>query len=146
MIKLPALACLFLLATGSAVAKDCSPADEEAADMATDHLTSWQAVRDNYARYSQCDDGSIAEGNSEAVVRLLVDKWSTIPELDALTKQNASFEAWVLKHINTTADGEDLATIERNAKENCGDGSKKICAKVGDVAKQALQEMTAPVP
>lgn len=79
MRRLATLACLFLVATGSAVAKDCSPADEEAADMATDYLTNWQAVRDSYARYRQCDDGSIAEGNSEAVVRLLVDKWNTIP-------------------------------------------------------------------
>jgi len=146
MRRLATLACLFLVATGSAVAKDCSPADEEAADMATDYLTNWQAVRDSYARYRQCDDGSIAEGNSEAVVRLLVDKWNTIPELVALTKQNADFESWVLKHIDTTVNGEDLESIERNAKENCGDNRKKICSKISSAASQALQELTAPAP
>lgn len=146
MRRLATLACLFLVATGSAGAKDCSPADEEAADMATDYLTNWQAVRDSYARYRQCDDGSIAEGNSEAVVRLLVDKWNTIPELVALTKQNADFESWVLKHIDTTVNGEDLESIERNAKENCGDNRKKICSKISSAASQALQELTAPAP
>ena len=74
------------LSVSNALADECTIKDAEAAEQAVDHLTSWQVMNDNFTRFHQCDEGSIAEGNSEAVIRLLVDKWETLPKLSVLTK------------------------------------------------------------
>lgn len=49
--------------------KTCTPHQAEAADAMVDHLTDWAQVEVAFRKFAQCDDGSIAEGNSEAVVR-----------------------------------------------------------------------------
>ncbi|MDK9362796.1 MULTISPECIES: hypothetical protein [Lelliottia] len=144
MNRIIPIAALFLLAMSNAMAKDCTPADAEAADLAVDSLSSWQAVSENYSHYGQCDDGSIAEGNSEAVIRLLVDKWNTLPALDALAKKNPAFGDWVLNHIDTTLDSGDLEAVARRAQKNCPDHSKQLCEKVGSAADQALEEQKDP--
>lgn len=138
------VAVLFLLVMSNAMAKDCTPADAEAADLAVDSLSSWQAVSDNYSHYGQCDDGSIAEGSSEAVIRLLVDKWNTLPALDELVKKNLAFGDWVLNHIDTTLDSGDLEAVARRAQKNCPDHSKLLCEKVGSAANKALEEQKDP--
>jgi hypothetical protein len=50
-----------------------------------------------------CDDGSIAEGFSESVTRLLADDWEALPALQSLTTMDASFQTFVLRHIDETA-------------------------------------------
>src|SRR5262245_46343165 len=61
--------------------KVCSPEQAQAADQLVDSLDSWSAVNTYFTKYEHCDDGSIAEGSSEAIARLLADKWSTLPQL-----------------------------------------------------------------
>ncbi|HZX27697.1 MAG TPA: hypothetical protein VFF16_11535, partial [Telluria sp.] len=65
-----------------------------------DRLESWAALDQARRRFSHCDDGSIAEGFSEAVARLLVDRWKTLRMLTLLARQDARLTSFVLKHID----------------------------------------------
>lgn len=70
MFMKPFCMALVLVASCGAHAKTCLPKDAEAADAATDNLDSWIKLEWALKKYGHCDDGSIAEGNSEAVARL----------------------------------------------------------------------------
>lgn len=129
-----------LLSSSNALAGVCIPKDAEAAEQAVDHLTSWQAMNDNFIRFHQCDEGSIAEGNSEAVIRLLVDKWEALPKLSMLTRQNTAFETWVLNHINSTLDSGDLQTTVNLATSQCPASESALCKKIVNAAQAAIHE------
>lgn len=129
-----------LLLSSNALAEVCIPEDAEAAEQAVDHLTSWQVMNDNFTRFHQCDEGSIAEGNSEAVIRLLVDKWETLPKLSVLTRQNAAFETWVLSHIDSTLDSGDLQTTVDLATSQCPASESTLCRKIVKAAQAAIHE------
>lgn len=128
------------LSVSNALAGECTIKDAEAAEQAVDHLTSWQVMNDNFTRFHQCDEGSIAEGNSEAVIRLLVDKWETLPKLSVLTRQNAAFETWVLSHIDSTLDSGDLQTAVNLATSQCPASESTLCRKIVKAAQAAIHE------
>lgn len=131
---------LFLALTIGAAAEagTCTPKDAEAADAAIDHLDTWADVYGNFKKYGHCDDGSIAEGNSEGVARLLVDKWQTLPQLGALIKRHPAFRAYVLRHIDTTLNTDDLDRIADSASTACPKGSERLCASLKEAATKAV--------
>ncbi|WP_312455356.1 hypothetical protein [Pseudescherichia sp.] len=139
---------IFLLVTiflsaSNAIAGECTIKDAEAAEQAVDHLTNWQAMNDNFTRYRQCDEGSIAEGNSEAVIRLLVDKWKTLPELGSLTKKSPAFENWVLSHIDSTLDSDDLQKTVNLATSQCPVSERALCQQISQAAQAAIHEFNS---
>jgi hypothetical protein len=141
-LALPALG-VFLVVSGCAQAKSqsktCRPAQAEAADEMVDTLNDWNIVNDYFKKYSYCDDGGIAEGSSEAIARLLVDHWDTLPELFKLVSRDRSLESFVLHHINTTLNTDDLNRIERNSSLVCPQGAASLCAGMREAAVQALK-------
>jgi len=92
--------------------KNCTERDAEAADIAVDNLDSWDALHKNYIAYAQCDDGSIAKGNSDAMARLLVDKWQEIAKLQSLRNRDSGFEKYIMRHIDATLDADDADTSQ----------------------------------
>jgi hypothetical protein len=132
----------FTLASGStgvchAHAKLCSPTDAEAAETAVDQLDSWTEVQLAVKKYSHCDDGSIAEGNFEAVSRLLVDHWATLPLLTELVKRDPALQRFVLRHIDATLDTGDLGKIAAYASTRCPKGSAHRCGQLAKAATGA---------
>ena len=118
--------------------KTCTPKDAEAADAAIDTLDSWTKVAQSVKRFSHCDDGSIAEGYSEAVARLLVDKWDTMPELATLIKHNSALKPFVLRHIDSTLDTNDLNQIKKLAVSSCPTKEfASLCKDINRAAKKA---------
>ena len=134
------IAILFL--SGGVYAADCSTVEEmDTADTAIASIQDWQGIKSFFEKYKQCDSGSMAEGVSAVVVRLLAGEWGTTSQLDALTSHNKAFESWVVGHIDTTANGADLEVIRDNAKVKCAEENKKICEKIQVAANKALQEL-----
>lgn len=125
--------------TVPAQAKTCSPKEAEAADAMVDHLDDWAKVETTFKKYGHCDDGSIAEGNSEAVVRLLVDRWQALPRLSPLLKRDPGLRKFVLRHVDGTADSEDLDKIRQLSASSCPQGMMEFCQDLGQAAVQAAQ-------
>lgn len=117
--------------------KVCSEREATAADAMVDHLDSWSQVNVAFTKYGHCDDGEIAEGNSEAIARLLVDHWETLPQLDALIRHNPRLKPFVLRHIDTTLDTGDLAKIGTLAASACPAGMANLCRDLSTAAARA---------
>jgi len=131
---------LALMVATTAQARTCTPNDAEAADAAVDHLDTWEAIDRNFRKFGHCDDGSIAEGNSEAVARLLVDQWQTLPQLAALIKRHPALKSYVLRHLDTTLNTDDLTRIVELASSACPQGQQALCSSLKAAASKASKQ------
>ncbi|WP_313668046.1 hypothetical protein [Atlantibacter sp.] len=121
-------------------AHECTQQDK--AESLVDSLYTWSDISTFQKRYASCDEGSISEGVTESVVTLLSKKWSTVAELQALINRNPMLEPWVLEHINTTANDQDLESIVVSAQKKCPSDSQRLCKRIETAASQALQELS----
>jgi hypothetical protein len=100
------------------------------ADSATDNMKDWPTVYRVFKKYGKCDDGGIAEGNSDAIVQLLAMHWSSVGELSKLTKKDPMFERFVLGHIDGTVDYDQEKMIVAHARGECPSGMRKLCKRL----------------
>ncbi len=84
-----------------------------------DRLNSWAELRAMFRRFGRCDDGGIAEGNSEAVARLLADHWNALPQLETMSRVDPGFRDWVRRRVDETLALKDIRKIELKAESNC---------------------------
>ncbi|RKR42864.1 hypothetical protein [Paraburkholderia sp. BL17N1] len=121
------VAVLGFLSMSLAYGKACTEHDAVGADAMVDSITTWDAASVAFTKYGQCDDGDIAEGYSEAIARLLVDRWNTLPRLGQLIKRNPSLKGFVLRHIDSTLDTADLDKIKGLSTSSCPSGMETFC-------------------
>lgn len=131
------LFCLALMWLPPAQSKTCSVREAEAADAMVDRIDGWTRVAEAYKKFGHCDDGGIAEGNSEAVARLLVDQWQTLPMLAKLVERDPALKRYVLRHIDTTLDTDDLEKIKSLASSSCARGLASLCRELAAAAARA---------
>jgi len=105
-------------------------------------LHTWDLYR-SFGLFKSCDDGAYAEGYSESVARILVDRWTTLPRLCFLGTKNGAFRKFVLKHVDGTLDTKDIETIKTNAKTRCPHGLQSLCADLEKQANAALKDAGA---
>jgi hypothetical protein len=118
----------------------CGTAESEKADLEASRLSTWDALFHSYKRFSACDDGSIAEGYSESVGRILTDRWETLPRLAVISAANKGFQKFVLRHVDATLDSRDLKRIRANASHRCTAGEESLCEQLATAANKALKE------
>ena len=99
-----------------------------AVDGVAAKLSQWKDVFETYRRYSHCDDGAIAEGFTDSIARLLASKWESLPEMAAIADKNPDFKAFVLRHVDASADPRDLQRIAEFAKSKCLPQYRALCA------------------
>lgn len=124
----------------NAAAKSCTQAETEAAQTVVEGIDSWPQLAKAQQRFSLCDVGAVAEGNSEAVVRLLVDHWASVSELADVAARNPSFLQFVLRHLDTTLDAADLARVAQLATTQCPRENRRLCTRLANAAKRAIAE------
>ncbi|HZC24296.1 MAG TPA: hypothetical protein VE866_13215, partial [Candidatus Binatia bacterium] len=110
----------------------------------TDSLRTWDALYKSYRSYQRCDDGAIAEGYSESVIRILADHWSTLPQLSRLAKHDAQFRRFVIRHVDATLNSDDVMLVRSKAKTACPEGSNKLCSDLAKQTDAALKEAGSP--
>ena len=136
-----ALIALAIAAVGSnAAAKACRAAEFEAAEAAFRSIDSWQRLALAHQRFSQCDVGYVAEGNSKGIVRLLVDHWDSVWELSIVAAKQPAFLHFVLRHLDTTVNDADLEHIVQLATAQCPSGNRALCKSLVRAAKKAMAE------
>lgn len=111
------------------------------ADPALGALRTWSDLHAWHKNYPKCDDGYFAEGLSEFVVASLAKRWETLHLLKAETIADHKFEEFVLKHIDSTTDEDDLAVVIRNAKAKCPAKLGAFCKRIAKKARVALKEI-----
>ena len=131
-MKIRPTALLLVLLTAATVvhSKECTQAEGIAAEEQTDYLDSWTKVYHAYVRYGHCDDGGVAEGYSDAVVKLLSRRWKRLGELASLIGRDSTFGKFVFRHIDETADTNDLVAIENLAKNKCPTDYGELCGRI----------------
>ncbi len=131
---------ILTLTTFSPDAALCPSQTFEKADIAMDTLTSWRAVDDFYTRYRNCDDGYILEGTSDRIARLLVDEWYRLEELSPLIKVRPPLADYILSHISTHTDKEDLEKLQFLSSSQCKIANQKFCERLHFATVLALKE------
>ena len=138
------LICFWVLVFSASIAcaqqHPCTDAEVDTAMAQADTLRSWDALYRSYKLYRQCDDGAIAEGYSESVVRILADHWSTLSRLVTLSRRDPRFRRFVLEHVGATTNPDDLKKIRISANTQCPPRLGAICADLAKQADAALKE------
>jgi hypothetical protein len=116
----------------------CSTAQALAAETGVDGLKSWADLYAAFKQFRACDDGAIAEGWSDFTARSLAKKWGTLSDLQQLVAKDGAFHRFVIKHIDSTADNEDLRLALANALEHCPRRARGLCNEIAAAARQAL--------
>jgi hypothetical protein len=121
---------LFSLLGVSAWAGECTRQDADGADAALDHMASWQSIASVFRRFSKCDEGSIAEGFSDRISRLLADHWEQVPNLIALSRTTPGLESFVVRHLDETISLPDARKIEKLAWNSCPKEAEALCRRI----------------
>jgi hypothetical protein len=117
----------------------CSPRQLRAAEKAVSDLGTWTKLHSFFSRFAGCDDGGIADGITEAVVRLMSDRWEDLQLLADGTKKDPGFAKFVLTHVDSTADTDDLKKILGYSSQRCPSNLSHLCKQIRDAAQTALR-------
>jgi hypothetical protein len=90
----------------------------------------WAGLYRLFKEFGACDDGAIGEGFSEDVTQLLLKRWAHIDALNHLIAADKSFEGFVLRHIDSTLDDDELTAIAHNARSHCPTGQSQLCRSI----------------
>lgn len=129
---------LFLLACLAtplaSFAKECTREEAMAAEDIAARLPDWKQIYGAFERFAHCDDGAIAEGFTESIVHLLATHWETLPQVASFESKNAAFRNFVLRHIDDTADTEELKRVAYLARTQCPKGHDVLCSAIYQAA------------
>lgn len=121
--------------------KTCSRDEERQALDEYEKLKTWADIFRSFKRYGHCDDGAIAEGYSDKVVHLLATNWKTFSALDGLAKKDSAFRKFIIRHIDTTADTQELRSAQQNAHRRCPVAGKELCRVIERQISRQLRLM-----
>jgi hypothetical protein len=124
----------------------CGDASAFVAEGEVDHLKTWEQIYGSFKRYSACDDGVIAEGYSDAVVRMLADRWGQLSALRTLVDRDERFGKFVFMHIDATTDDHDLDRVVANSSRHCPQRDGQLCSTIRRRAADARSEQDKIYP
>jgi hypothetical protein len=125
-----ALGVVLTAAVAHAQTTHCTQLDGYAAEKVASYIDSWKDMHYAFKEFSQCDDGSVAEGFSEADARLMADHWPSLSEGLTFLRTDSVFERFVIRHLDETVANADLLKIDQLARTACPVAAKNFCAEV----------------
>ena len=130
------------LADSAQAQNDCALTDIEFLDSLST-LRQWPAIHDFYRKHlSTCpDDGMYAEGYTDVVVHTLATDWSQLGQLALAVSSDSSFKRFVLRHIDASADEEELRSVLKSANSQCPRAHAVLCAQIAKAARTAINEL-----
>jgi hypothetical protein len=130
--------------SGAAQEKTCTQTEAMAAEDDSVRIRTWTDLHNSFKRFGHCDDGAIAEGYSDSVVRMLASRWNQLGRLRQLASSDNPFHEFVLRHIDATADEHDIKRVIGNATKRCPAKAKTLCTEVERAARNALRDLNNP--
>jgi hypothetical protein len=121
---------------------DCSrEMNEKAEELLLNARDNWSSLLQHQRVFSGCDDGSLGEAYSDAVVHLFAQRWNQFRTFAALAKKDPVFQLWAVRHIDASASDEDLKKIVLNTTTCLGDVEvKNLCKTIRELAANSLAE------
>lgn len=137
-----ALLLLAYIPAASAQTASQNKCDEETQIQAREQNgpKSWIELYHLFKDFGPCDGGSLADRFSADVAELFSEHWSDLGELNHLAA-NKAFEQFVLRHIDTTIDEDDLLAIANSSKVRCPAADKRICGLIHAKAQESLDNL-----
>jgi len=124
----------------SAGNQPCANQESQAAEAVAATASTWEQLHQQFKLYGHCDDGAVAEGFSEVVSLLLVERWGYVHGLDVLSAADPDFRKFVIHHIDETVPSDRLIQIRKNSATQCPDRLKTLCHDIEVAAMDALNE------
>jgi len=100
----------------------------------------WNALFRLFKQFGACDDGAIGERFSADVAHLFSTQWNHLEILNRLASSSKAFEQFVLRHIDTTLDEDDLLHLTDKSKSRCPTGQNRICRLIHARAQESLDK------
>jgi hypothetical protein len=134
--------CMFVVAmcwmpSALADSRGCTQQEAQEAEIAVAAIAkSWRQLHQQFERYAHCDDGAIAEGFSESVSLLLAEHWEDIGQLGAISRIDAAFRNFVIRHTDESVPADRLKRIATNSTRRCPRSLSILCRDIEGAASQ----------
>src|SRR4030042_5394178 len=135
------LSIVVLCCEAAAEERPCTKAEAIEAESSASLLNCWSDIYKSFERFRHCDDGAIAEGYSESVVRMLAFHWDQLEELSKLSSLDRDFFTFVIRHIDATADKSEIEKVIVNSSTQCPESASAMCSAIEETAKKVLREL-----
>ncbi|MGZ5041633.1 MAG: hypothetical protein ACXWG1_01610 [Usitatibacter sp.] len=132
-VTLPSLLLAFAAAS-SAADKACTKADAAAGAKAVERVNNWAQLYKSWQDYRHCDTGAVAEGYTDALLRLFVE-WKDVGTLAESMKKDAEYAQWVHARLKSPEAKDDAATVFSRVKASCPSGMDAFCTEIADSVK-----------
>ncbi|AUP76539.1 hypothetical protein CWS02_10855 [Enterobacter sp. EA-1] len=70
----------------------------------------------------------------------MAEHWNTLPDLGIQISKNPALKKYVLRHIDSTLDTNDLDKIQNYASHLCPAKQEELCGEIKVEAEKAVQE------
>ena len=101
------------------------------AETVVSYVDSWDDVLRFYRGFGVCIDGSVAEGLSDRIQRLWIERWETLPRMMTLTDGDSNCRAFVWLRIgDETFPRDSFLRLVELASTKCPPEAKEFCAAV----------------
>jgi hypothetical protein len=126
---------------GGTQAEGCTTAEQQRLSGELPHLTRWASIYASFKAYTpRCDDGGMAEGYTDAIVKVLANDWEGIVELEGFVHPDPAFLAFVIRHVDGSANLADLRKVLFNASQLCPHDLRRLCDSLVRATRGALRE------
>ncbi len=99
----------------------------------------WPELYQLFKDYGACDGGAVSDRFSADVGGLFLGQWTHLATLNHLTA-NKAFERFVIHHIDTTIDEDDLLGILELSKSHCPADEKRLCTLIHTKTQNTLDD------
>ena len=120
-------------------AGECATAEAKDAERAVSRIKTWKDLHAYFKSFRDCGDGKYADLVSAAVVNLMTAHWSDLRSGANQIVEDPKFSQFVLSHIDSAANADDLKEIVNNASKKCPMILMLLCLEIKQVAKAATK-------
>jgi hypothetical protein len=129
-----AIAAGLALNAAQAADKACSKADAANAEKAIDKVLNWPQLQKAWQDYRHCDTDKVADGFTDALMRMLVD-WKGVDSLAAAMQKDAQYKEFIYAHVKSPAAKDDYAMVYSRVKTGCPKNHDEFCAELADTVR-----------
>jgi hypothetical protein len=128
-----AAACLAAVSSHAAD-KPCTKADAANAEKAIERVLNWPQLHKAWQDFRHCDTGPVADGYTDALMRMMVD-WKGVDQVASAMQKDPQYKEFIYSHVKSPAARDDHTMVYSRARTGCPKGLDEFCAELADSVK-----------